>query len=100
MGHIISESEVSPDPQKVDIIKSLPAPKSVTAVRRFIGMVGYHKWFVKDHSKIMAPLYELTKRQSVWHWDAGQSAAFEHLKLALQSALVMAYPDFDKEIRV
>jgi len=37
-GHIIDENGVRADPDKVNAIVNMPAPKNVTDVRRFLGM--------------------------------------------------------------
>ena len=37
LGHIITGSTLSPDPEKLSIIKSWPQPKTISEVRRFLG---------------------------------------------------------------
>lgn len=39
LGHIINSEGVQADPKKVDEIRDMKAPKDITEVRRFLGMV-------------------------------------------------------------
>ena len=41
LGHKIDQTGVKPDPQKITAINDMPAPTSVTEIRRFMGMVNY-----------------------------------------------------------
>jgi hypothetical protein len=51
---------------------------------QFLGFVNYHRTFIKDLSRIAAPLTELT-RKNPWKWGEEQQTAFEKLKSALQT---------------
>jgi hypothetical protein len=53
-------------------------------VEQFLGFVNYHRTFIKDLSRIAAPLTELT-RKNPWKWGEEQQTAFEKLKSALDS---------------
>ena len=41
LGHKLSSTRISPDPQKVKVISKMPKPTSKTVLRRFLGMVAY-----------------------------------------------------------
>ena len=59
LGHVISEQGVETDPSKTEKIKTWPRPRNVDELRKFLGFSGYYRRFVKDYSKIAAPLYKL-----------------------------------------
>ena len=40
LGHVVSASSVSVDPEKVDVVMSWERPKSVFEIRSFLGLVG------------------------------------------------------------
>ena len=42
LGHVVSGSGVSPDPGKVDVIKTWPQPTSVKELQSFLGMTNYY----------------------------------------------------------
>ena len=45
LGHVISQSGVSTDPEKIQKIKDLPAPENLDELRSFIGIIGYYQTF-------------------------------------------------------
>ena len=46
LGHVVSASGVSVDPEKVEAIMSWERPKSVFKIRSFLGLVGYYRRFI------------------------------------------------------
>ena len=76
----------------VQTIKEWKAPKYLKDVEQFLGFVNYHRTFIKDLSRIAAPLAELTRKKP-WKWGEEQQTAFEKLKSALQTTPVLAIPD-------
>ena len=76
----------------VQTIKEWKAPRNLKEVEQFLGFVNYHRTFIKDLSRIAAPLTELTRKKP-WKWGEEQQTAFEKLKSALQTTPVLAIPD-------
>ena len=52
LGHVVSTSGVSVDPEKVEAVMSWERPKSVFEIRSFLGLPGYYKRFIKDFSRL------------------------------------------------
>ena len=50
LGFVFSADGVSPDPQKVAVIKNAPPPRSVRDVHTFLGMVTYCSKFIQNFS--------------------------------------------------
>ena len=48
LGHVVSASRVSVDPEKVEAVMSRERPKSVFKIRSFFGLAGYYRRFIKD----------------------------------------------------
>ena len=103
LGHIISAQGLKPDPKKVEAIVEFPTPSTPKSVKGFLGLSGFYRKFVKNFSKIAAPLTDLTAQYSkktrkkefkpgIWTTDCDQS--FQMLKDKLISADVLGYPDF------
>ena len=59
-GHVVSASGVSVDPEKVEAVISWERPKSVFEIRSFLGLAGYYRKFIKDFSRLAAPMTRLT----------------------------------------
>ncbi|CAA0831960.1 Uncharacterized mitochondrial protein AtMg00860, partial [Striga hermonthica] len=62
LGHIVSKRGIEVDKSKVDIITALPYPASVREVRSFLGHAGFYRRFIKDFSKVAAPLCSLLQK--------------------------------------
>ena len=60
LGHVVFKDGIQVDPKKIEAILEWPRPTTVIEVRSFLGLVGYYRRFVKDFSKITAPLTRLT----------------------------------------
>uniref|UniRef100_A0A669EDN0 Gypsy retrotransposon integrase-like protein 1 n=2 Tax=Oreochromis niloticus TaxID=8128 RepID=A0A669EDN0_ORENI len=61
LGHIVSSKGVETDPEKVRALKTWPRPQTLSDLKSFLGFAGYYRRFVKDYSKIVKPLNDLTK---------------------------------------
>lgn len=60
LGHIVSSKGVETDPEKVRALLTWPRPNTLTELKSFLGFAGYYRRFVKDFSKIVKPLNDLT----------------------------------------
>lgn len=99
LGHIISAQGVSMDESKVKAVLYWPQPKTVQAVRGFLGLAGYHRRFIRDYGLIAAPLTKLLKKDG-FQWSEEATAAFQALQQALASAPVLYLPDFSAAFMV
>ena len=100
LGHLIGEYGIKPNPDKVRTIHSMPPPKDLTGLRRFLGITGYYRRFIPDYGKIACPLNCLMKDDTEWEWSEACQNAFESLKMALTSDSLLMYPDFAKKFLV
>ena len=63
LGHLVSASGVSVDPEKVEAVMSWERPNSVFEIRNFLGLVGYYRRFIEDFSRLAAPMTRLTRKE-------------------------------------
>ena len=69
MGHTICEEGIKVDLKKVEVVAQWPRLTNVTEIRSFLGLAGYYRKFIKDFSKIAAPLTRLTRKQEKFVWN-------------------------------
>jgi len=92
LGLVISENKVEMDPVKVAGVHDWPTPENRTDVQAFIGFVNFYRCFIRDFSTIARPLFDLTRSDKAWNWDAKEQEAFERLKTAVTTAPVLVLP--------
>jgi len=90
LGHVIDAQGVSPDPNKTATISNMDAPKTITELCRFLGMINQLGKFSPNIAKLSQPLRELLCAKHAWSWGPAQEDAFEKLKQELTSASVLA----------
>lgn len=99
LGHVILQNWVATDPKKVDKITRWPIPTDVTELRKFLGMIGYCRRFIKGYGVICRPMHDMLQKQG-FQWGPEQTAAFNELKSKMCTSPVLAMPDFSKEFVV
>ena len=103
LGHSVSLKAMWPSRDNLKTIAKYPKPMMYTTNKDFIGLVGHHRCFIKDFTKITDPLHEYArgdtakKRKEQVVLNEVASNAFHKLKKAVMSAPVLAYPDPSKE---
>ena len=80
LGHIIDHSRIHPDPQKLEAIQRMPASKSPSDVRRFLGMANQLGKFLPTLAEMSKPLQDLLSKNNMWSWDEPQMKAFQAVK--------------------
>lgn len=96
-GFIFSAGGVSLDPKKVTAIQEASDLQDPTEVRSLLGMANYCSRFIKDFASISAPLLELTRNDTPWHWGPEDARAFQTIKDRLTTKTVMSYFDPGKD---
>ena len=102
VGHVVNKDGIHPDTSLVDKVLEMGVPNTYTLIRRFLGMVGYYRKFIKGHSKLAAPLNEYlqgegaAKKSEKVELSEEAIKAFNELKLKLTTAPVLQLADFKK----
>ena len=76
LGHVVSASGVSVDPEKVEAVMSWERLKLVFEIRSFLGLAGYYRRFIEDFSRLVAPMTRLTQKEVKFDWDDRWEKAF------------------------
>ncbi|XP_068639334.1 uncharacterized mitochondrial protein AtMg00860-like [Aristolochia californica] len=99
LGHVISVVGVKVDQSKIQAIIDWPPPTSITALKGFLGLAGYHRKFIRSYSQIAATLHNLLKKNA-FTWSETVDHSFQQLKEALSSTPVLQLLDFDELVVV
>ena len=91
-GLCISKDGVKPTKEKVEAIKQAPVPKNQTELRSFLGMVAALSTFIANLPTLTHPLNHLLGKRP-WIWSEQCDVAFEQLKQAITSDVVLAHYD-------
>jgi hypothetical protein len=101
LEHRITQEGLKMDDHKVKVIVDWEPPKSVLALRSFLGLASYYRKFIKNFAKITAPLTNLLKKSVVtYEWEGACGETFDTLKGILVKVLVLKLPDFDKDFEI
>ena len=98
LGHRIDAEGLHPLSEKVRAIQEAPAPRSVSELKSYLGLLSYYGKFLPNLSSILAPLHNLLKASVKWQWSHREQKAFDKSKELLLSSQVLVHFDPDKEV--
>ena len=96
LGHILGMEGIKPVPAKTEAIKAMHPPVNPKQVCAFLGLVGYHRKFIKNFAKIAKPLTMLTRMDVKFKWKETHHCTFMKLKDAIIQAPILQYLDTTK----
>ncbi|CAM2704951.1 unnamed protein product [Rotaria socialis] len=96
--HVVSQSGIEPDPDKVHAVRDYPVPTRIKDVRAFLGLTSYYRCSIRNYATIPEPLISLTRNidSKPFLWTSSCQQAFDHLRHLLIQAPIISYPQFDK----
>ncbi len=101
LGHRITQEGLKMDDRKVKAILDWEPPRSIPALRSFLGLASYYRKFIKNFAKIITPLTNLLRKSfGTYEWEEACNEAFETLKGILVKAPVLKLPNFDKDFEI
>jgi hypothetical protein len=114
LGHYVGRDGLRMVNDKVRAVADWPTPATQKEVEQFLGLAGYYRPFIRDLSRIAAPLTELTgtsrktagsrtkpgaptkTKKKAFVWDGTHDVAFAAVKKAVISAPCLVLPDPSK----
>ena len=84
------------DKKKIEVVTSQPKLGLVKEVQSFLGFANFYRQFIKDYSKVAAPLTKLTKKDKEFVWSAEAEAAFQELKTRFSTEPILVIFDLKK----
>lgn len=97
LGYLVNRSGLHVDPEKIKAILDIPTPKTVSEVRRMIGISSWYRRFVKDYGSLVAPLTNLLRKNRPFVWTKECEESWAEVKERLVTAPILVMPDFERE---
>eukprot|EP00112_Aurelia_sp_Birch-Aquarium-sp1_P008079 Seg1885.5 transcript_id=Seg1885.5/GoldUCD/mRNA.D3Y31 product="Retrovirus-related Pol polyprotein from transposon 17.6" pseudo=true protein_id=Seg1885.5/GoldUCD/D3Y31 len=91
LGYELSMAGIKPQKRLTDAIRDFERPTTKKDLKRFLGLAGFYRNFIKDFAEISKPLNKLTS-EVVYQWDPSCERAFISLKNELCSEPTLAFP--------
>ncbi|BHF75116.1 hypothetical protein SprV_0501821100 [Sparganum proliferum] len=93
LGFVFDVNGRHPDPENIRAIQRMPAPKNVSQLRSFLGLISYYSSFLPSLHDVRAPLNRLLQKDAPWCWSPDCEKAFAQLKSMLSSDLLLTHYD-------
>ena len=100
LGYVIDHNGVRPDPDKTEAICRMEPPKSVSDLRRFLGMVNQMGRFSPNIAELTQPMRELLSTKRTWLWGPEQDKSFTKVKEELSKSPSLALYDPEAEVKI
>ncbi|KAF4732810.1 hypothetical protein FOZ62_018102, partial [Perkinsus olseni] len=84
----------------VERIMRSKRPWNLQSLRRFLGMCGYYRKFIKGYSKIAQPLTDLLRGGQRFRWEEREERAYVELVQALLDEPVLTSPDWEQSFKL
>lgn len=110
---MVSADGLKTDPNKTEVEKNWPKPRTLKELRSFPGFVSYYRRFVPHFAPQAKPLHQLVSKlyeggkngrqrnkPAEGNWNQDCQEAFDSLKQVLTNPPVLAYPIFAKPFNV
>ena len=101
LGFVVSNEGLKMDPEKVKAITEWSTPRNVFEVRSFHGLASFYRKFIRNFSKINAPIIDTIKKdRQPFKWTVEAERNFQLLKKKVTEKPVLVFPDFSKPFQV
>jgi len=100
LGVVIGPKGVEMQKEKIEKVLNWPVPRNIKEVQKFLGLANYYRRFIKDFTRIAAPLHVLVRKEQKWKWEKKQEEVFKKLKMVFTTEPILAILDIDREIIV
>lgn len=93
LGYIISAGEIKMAPEKLTAVRDWPRPETRKQLQRFLGFANFYPRFIRNYSRVAAPLTSLTSVNKPFLWTSEAEDTFNELKSRFTSAPILVQPD-------
>ena len=90
-GYILSPGGLTMASNKVQVIQNWPKPHKIKDIQSFLGFTNFYQCFIPQYSDITIPLTCLTHKEITWDFSNKCHSAFNMLKKAFITALILVH---------
>ncbi|XP_072892070.1 uncharacterized protein [Hemitrygon akajei] len=81
LEYITESGELRADPEKIRAVAEWPNPTTLKQLQRFLGFANFYRRFIRDYSRVAAPLTRFTSPATPLNWTPEANSAFSELKM-------------------
>jgi hypothetical protein len=98
LGRVTDGVRVWADPARMQGLRDLPEPRSISKLRSALSLFSYYRKFVDHYHVLVHPLLELARAGTIVAraWRAEHSAAFDALRRAILARCELLLPDYTR----
>lgn len=93
VGHELSSTGIRPTENRIEAIKAFRAPRNLSELRSFLGLITYVGRFIPSLADKTEPLRQLLRTGEKFAWKSQHSDAFEGIKKAVTETDFLGYYD-------
>lgn len=97
-GKIVSGDGITCNPDRVEAIWKITAPKDRKDLQKLLGMIDYVRKYVPNLADVSKPLRELLKNDVVFNWQEPHNECLELIKEMIANAPTLQSFDENKEV--
>ena len=90
-GYKFSGDGLKPADDKIKAVREAGRPEDKTAVKSFLGMIGYLSKFIPNYATMTSPLRTLTRKDVDFKWGSHEQKVFDKLKQSITEDTTLSY---------
>jgi hypothetical protein len=98
-GYLVKQHTIELTQERKDGIQALKFFKNTKGAQSFLGSCNFFKDFIPNYSQHTCKLNDMTRKDFNWDrstWKEPYEQEFENLKLQIQNAMTLHFPDYNK----
>ena len=91
LGRIVTASGIRTDPNRLQALRDMQAPKNRKELASFLGLTGWFSQFIPHMSTLQQPFRNLHPSDKHWTWTSEHQQAFDTLKTLILQAPTLVH---------
>ncbi|KAF0739490.1 Uncharacterized protein FWK35_00028159 [Aphis craccivora] len=100
MGLKFNEKGMSPDEERIKVIKQLQIPHNKKELQQILGVVNFLRQFLPNLSEIIGPMRELLKKEVLWNWTKVHTNSLEKVKSLISEKSLLVHFDAKQPVQI